>query len=59
MDDEELVGVCYGSPSRKDERAIHLQGIAVNLDVKKGYGRKGIGSRLIEEFEKNHSIFRR
>jgi len=41
MDDEELVGVCYGSPSRKDEQAIQLQGIAVNLDVKKRIRQEG------------------
>jgi len=52
MNDRELVGVCYGSPSKRDIQAIQLDGIAVNLDKEKGYARKGIGSQLIEEFEK-------
>jgi predicted N-acetyltransferase YhbS len=52
FDEDELVGVCYGDPSNKDESTLNLQGIAVNLDKNKGYARKGIGTLLIREFEK-------
>lgn len=52
FDEVELVGICYGHPSYNFESAINLQGIAVNIDERKGYARKGIGSMLIEEFEK-------
>jgi GNAT superfamily N-acetyltransferase len=52
FDEDELVGICYGHPSNKYESAINLQGIAVNLDERKSYARKGIGSMMIEEFEK-------
>lgn len=51
VDGDELIGVCYGQPSRKNPAAIQLQGIAVNLDHTKGYARTGIGSRLIRAFE--------
>ena len=49
--DDELVGICYGHPSEKDTAAISLQGIAVNLDEKKGYARVGIGSKMMRVFE--------
>ncbi len=52
LDQDNLIGVCYGRPSEKIEGAVILQGIAVNLDQTKGYARKGIGSNLIFEFEK-------
>lgn len=52
LDNEELVGICYGHPSDKVKDAINLQGIAVNLDETKGYARKGIGSKLMIAFEK-------
>ncbi|MBS4200975.1 GNAT family N-acetyltransferase [Bacillus sp. FJAT-49732] len=52
MNEQELAGVCYGHPSNRDEQAIQLQGIAVNLEEEKGYARKGIGSKLIADFEK-------
>ena len=47
--EEELVGICYGHPSKKVKSSINLQGIAVDLD-KRGIARKGIGSRLINHF---------
>lgn len=52
LDNEELVGICYGHPSDKVKDAVNLQGIAVNLDEMKGYARKGIGSKLMRAFEK-------
>lgn len=52
FDENQLVGICYGHRSYKAESAINLQGIAVNLDETKSYARKGIGSTLINEFEK-------
>jgi predicted N-acetyltransferase YhbS len=51
MDGNEIIGVCYGSPSKKDESVVHLQGIAVNLDRAKGYARVGIGSTMVHAFE--------
>jgi len=50
--DEDLAGVCYGQPSRRREDAADLQGIAVNLDHRKPYARRGIGSRLLRAFER-------
>jgi GNAT superfamily N-acetyltransferase len=51
FDEDELIGVCFGHPSKKIVAAITLQGIAVSLDVKKDYARKGIGSGLLKAFE--------
>jgi GNAT superfamily N-acetyltransferase len=51
LDNKELIGICYGHPSDKVKDAINLQGIAVNLDETKNYARKGIGSKLMREFE--------
>ncbi|GMA60394.1 N-acetyltransferase [Alicyclobacillus fastidiosus] len=48
---DELIGICYGHPSKKDESVITLQGIAVDLNETKGYARVGIGSRMIRVFE--------
>jgi len=49
---EELAGVCYGHPSRHWSGAADLQGIAVKLDKRKPYARRGIGSRLLRAFER-------
>ncbi|MCL6444277.1 MAG: GNAT family N-acetyltransferase [Alicyclobacillus sp.] len=49
---DDIVGVCYGNPSKRDETEISLQGIAVNLDDTKGYARIGIGSSMMREFER-------
>lgn len=48
---DNLVGIIYGHPSDKFPDTYNLQGVAVDLDEKKGYARMGIGSRLIKEFE--------
>lgn len=48
---EELVGICYGEPSKKCPGAVCLQGIAVTLDEKKGLARRGIGSLMLQRFE--------
>ncbi|MFC5649071.1 GNAT family N-acetyltransferase [Paenibacillus solisilvae] len=47
----ELAGICYGQPSLKDDAAVTLQGIAVNLDETKKLARTGIGSMLIAKFQ--------
>lgn len=49
---DRLAGICYGEISRKknDAAAAVLQGIAVDLDEKKGFARTGIGSALIRAF---------
>ncbi len=47
---EDLAGVVYGNPSKNKQTVINLQGIAVDLDKK--FARKGIGSKLMEAFEK-------
>mgnify|MGYP000536328729 CR=1 FL=1 len=52
LDGDEPVGVCYGHPSKRSPDEVVLQGIAVNLDVTKAYARRGIGSKLIEAFQK-------
>jgi peptidoglycan/xylan/chitin deacetylase (PgdA/CDA1 family)/ribosomal protein S18 acetylase RimI-like enzyme len=49
---DDLAGICYGHPSRRREGAADLQGIAVNLDHRKPYARRGIGSRLLRAFER-------
>lgn len=49
---EDVAGICYGRPSRHWEGAADLQGIAVNLDHRKPYARRGIGSRLLRAFER-------
>ncbi|MCC3373810.1 hypothetical protein [Cohnella sp. REN36] len=36
----ELVGVCYGAPSRREAGTAQLQGIAVNLDETRRLARK-------------------
>ncbi|WP_274651009.1 GNAT family N-acetyltransferase [Paenibacillus humicola] len=51
FDEEELAGICYGQPSRKDRSAFAIQGIAVNLDANKSFARRGIGSLLVREIE--------
>ena len=52
VDGNELVGICYGNPSKMDDTSvITLQGIAVNLDETKGYARIGIGSTMMRAFE--------
>ncbi|WP_308639725.1 GNAT family N-acetyltransferase [Paenibacillus silvisoli] len=48
---DELIGVCYGNPSRRNETLINLQGIAVTHEEGKQLLRTGIGSRLIAQFE--------
>ncbi|RAP75910.1 GNAT family N-acetyltransferase [Paenibacillus montanisoli] len=48
---DELVGVCYGHPSRRDNASINLQGIAVTHEETKQLLRTGIGSKLIAAFE--------
>lgn len=50
LDNEELVGICYGRPFDGAKDNMELQGIAV--DEEKGYAGKGIGSRMLREFEK-------
>lgn len=52
IDDEDVVGVCYGRPSKNLENSFELQGIAVNLDEDGKYARKGIGSQLVKKFGK-------
>ncbi|SEM79514.1 GNAT family N-acetyltransferase [Paenibacillus sp. OV219] len=52
VDGSEVVGVCYGSPSKKNEAVINLNGIAVNLDHSKNYARVGLGTNLLLIFEK-------
>lgn len=47
---DELIGICYGQPSSRNVKTFQLQGIAVRLDGQ--YARKGIGSRLLQSFEK-------
>jgi predicted N-acetyltransferase YhbS len=51
-DGGDIVGVCYGHPSKRTAASVNLQGIAVNLDDKKPYARAGIGSKLIHAFER-------
>lgn len=45
---KELVGIAY--PGTLRDGSLYLKGISVNLV--KGYARKGIGSKLLSEFEK-------
>lgn len=47
----QLVGICYGQPSRHNEGFIQLQGIAINHDASKNYLRQGFGSALLKYFE--------
>lgn len=49
--EEEMVGICYGEPTRRDPLYFCLQGIAVSLEEAKGYARKGIGSMLLNAIE--------
>ncbi|MBO7743621.1 GNAT family N-acetyltransferase [Paenibacillus sp. MWE-103] len=51
-DGRDVVGVCYGSPSKKDEAVMNVNGIAVNLDVTKPYARVGLGTNMLLVFEK-------
>jgi len=46
------VGICHGRPSDKAKDAIGLEIIATERPGNSDYARKGIGSRLIKEFEK-------
>jgi len=49
---DDLAGIVYGHPSRHRDDAADLKGIAVNLDHRKPYARRGIGSRLLRAFER-------
>lgn len=51
VDGSEVVGVCYGSPSKKQESVLNLNGIAVNLDHTKNYARVGLGTNMLHSFE--------
>ncbi|MFC4808577.1 GNAT family N-acetyltransferase [Paenibacillus sp. GCM10023250] len=51
VDGREVVGVCYGSPSKKHPAAVNLNGIAVNLDSTKHYARAGLGTSMLRVFE--------
>ncbi|REE88515.1 hypothetical protein A8990_10811 [Paenibacillus taihuensis] len=51
VDGSEVVGVCYGSPSKKNESIMNLNGIAVNLDHTKNYARVGLGTGMLRSFE--------
>ncbi|WP_219837155.1 GNAT family N-acetyltransferase [Paenibacillus sp. R14(2021)] len=51
VDGNEVVGVCYGSPSKKKDSDINLNGIAVNLDETKNYSRLGLGTNMQLFFE--------
>lgn len=51
VDGSELVGICYGSPSKRNDSVINLNGIAVNLDVTKKYARVGLGTNMMRIFE--------
>ncbi|WP_219837150.1 GNAT family N-acetyltransferase [Paenibacillus sp. R14(2021)] len=51
VDGSEVVGVCYGSPSKKHDSVINLNGIAVNLDEIKNYARIGLGTNMLLFFE--------
>lgn len=48
---DELVGIVYGHPSRRDASTAALQGIAVTLEETKQLARTGVGSRLNAAFE--------
>ncbi|SFS72856.1 GNAT family N-acetyltransferase [Paenibacillus sp. BC26] len=47
----EVVGICYGSPSKRNDAVINLNGIAVNLDDSKPYARVGLGTNMLRFFE--------
>ena len=51
IDDKNIIGICYGEPSENLKNSFELQGIAVNLDEKGKYVRKGIGTKMIKKFE--------
>ena len=51
-DEDELVGYCIGESTSKKRIWVLLDEIATNINKRKDYERKGIGSRLIREFEK-------
>lgn len=50
--EQDLVGVCYASPSAREQGTIVIEGIAISLDESKAYARKGYGSKLIASLEK-------
>lgn len=51
LNENSLVGICYGSPFEKDNSIMNLDGIAVFLDEDKNYGQLGIGSSMLKCFE--------
>ncbi|SDW08731.1 GNAT family N-acetyltransferase [Paenibacillus sp. CF384] len=51
VDGSEVVGICYGNPSKRNTAVINLTGIAVNLDVTKNYARVGLGTNMLRIFE--------
>lgn len=51
VDGNEVVGVCYGSLSKKHDSVMNLNGIAVNLDETKNYARVGLGTNMLLIFE--------
>ncbi|MBP3967401.1 GNAT family N-acetyltransferase [Paenibacillus lignilyticus] len=51
VDGSEVVGICYGSPSKRNDAVMNLNGIAVNLDRTKQYARVGLGTNMLRIFE--------
>ncbi len=51
LDDAKVIGVCYGKEHRHLDSTAVLEGIAVNLNERHGYARKGVGSKLLEHFK--------
>lgn len=51
-DNENLLGYCLGKKAKSDSTYMVLDEIATNVDKGEKYIRKGIGTKLIKEFEK-------